>query len=208
MTFMGLVTSAGGLQVARWFLGMAEGALYPGINFLLTTWYPRSRIALRVGIFFSGATLAGAFGGILGYGLKYIPFPAHDSFGSFKGVMGGQAGGWRWIFILEGIITVLCALPGPWLIVDFPGDKNKILTDSQTKKWNHHLSISQGVSNADIPFSKKQVKDAFTDYKMYLYAIMYISIAMPLYSLALFTPTIIAALDFSGASANLLSVPP
>ena len=59
MTFMGLVTSAGGLQAARWFLGMAEGALYPGINFLLTTWYARSEINLRVGIFFSGATLAG-----------------------------------------------------------------------------------------------------------------------------------------------------
>ena len=43
---------------------------------------------------------------------------------------------------------------------------------------------------------------------MYLYAIMYISIAEPLYSLALFTPQIIADLDFSGASANLLSVPP
>lgn len=45
---------------------------------------------LRTGILFSGATLAGAFGGILGYALKYIPFPAHNSFGSFRGVMGGQ----------------------------------------------------------------------------------------------------------------------
>ena len=37
---------------------------------------------------------------------------------------------------------------------------------------------------------------------------MYISIAEPLYSLALFTPTIIADLKFTGTSANLLSVPP
>lgn len=110
--------------------------------------------------------------------------------------------------MLEGIVTILCALPGPWIIVDFPGDKNKILTEDQTLRWRNRLAISQGVSNADIPFSWKQVRDAFTDYKTYLYAIMYLTIAMPLYSLALFTPTIIAALDFSGASANLLSVPP
>lgn len=35
MTFMGLVTSAGGLQAARWFLGMAEGGLYPGLNYMI-----------------------------------------------------------------------------------------------------------------------------------------------------------------------------
>lgn len=37
MTFMGLVTSAGGLQVARWFLGMAEGGLYPGLNYMIVS---------------------------------------------------------------------------------------------------------------------------------------------------------------------------
>jgi len=209
MTLMGLVTSAGGLQAARWFLGMAEGALFPGINFLMSTWYARSELNLRVAIFFSGATLAGAFGGILGYGLKYIPFPSHDYFhSSYVPPTGGTPGGWRWIFILEGIVTILCAIPGPYIIVDFPADKNRILTEQESKKWNHRLDRSQGVSNADVPFSWKYVISAFTDYKTYLYAILYISIAMPLYSLALFTPTIIAALHFSGASANLLSVPP
>lgn len=110
--------------------------------------------------------------------------------------------------MIEGIITCLCSLPAYWLIVDFPGDKNRMLTEQETKKWNHNLARSQGVSNADIPYSNKQVIDAFLDYKTYLYTALYISIAMPLYSLALFTPTIIAALNFSGASANLLSVPP
>lgn len=112
------------------------------------------------------------------------------------------------IFIIEGLATLLAAIPGWWLLVDFPADDNKILTKSQTRKWNHFLAKSQGVTNADIPFSWGQVGQAFKDYRTYMYAIMYISIAEPLYSLALFTPTIVAALDFSGASANLLSVPP
>jgi hypothetical protein len=112
------------------------------------------------------------------------------------------------IFIIEGVITVLCAIPAPWLIVDFPADKNRILTATEAKKWNHRLDISQGVSNADVPYSNKYIIQAFTDYRTYLYAILYMSIAMPLYSLALFTPTVIAELDFTGTSANLLSVPP
>lgn len=103
---------------------------------------------------------------------------------------------------------MIAAIPGWWLLVDFPADDNKILTRQQTAKWNYFLARSQGVTSANLPFSWAQVRRAFTDYRTYLYAIMYISIAEPLYSLALFTPTIIAALDFSGASANLLSVPP
>lgn len=164
---------------------------------------------MRIGIFFSGATLAGAFGGVLAYGLKYIPFPAWEHFGDLphqKNVP--TPGGWRWIFIIEGLVTFFAALPGWWLLVDFPADDNKVLTPAETKKWNHFLAKSQGVTNADVPFSWDQVRQAFSDYRTYMYAIMYISIAEPLYSLALFTPTIIADLKFSGASANLLSVPP
>jgi MFS family permease len=209
MTLMGLVENARGLEAARFFLGIAEGGLFPGINFLLTCWYARRQQSFRIGIFFSGATLAGAFGGVLAYGLKYIPFPAWEHFGDLphqKNVP--TPGGWRWIFILEGLVTLFAAIPGWWLLVDFPADDNKILTKSETKKWNHFLAKSQGVTNADVPFSWDQVKTAFADYRTYMYAVMYISIAEPLYSLALFTPTIIADLKFTGASANLMSTPP
>lgn len=208
MTLMGLVQNAAGLQAARFFLGIAEGGLFPGINFMLTCWYARRQQSKRIGIFFSGATLAGAFGGVLAYGLKHIPFPAWQHFGDKIQKTTPTPGGWRWIFIIEGLITLLAAIPGWWLLVDFPADDNKVLDRAQTAKWNHFLAKSQGVTSADVPFSWSQVYRGFADYRTYLYAVMYISIAEPLYSLALFTPTIIAALDFTGASANLLSVPP
>lgn len=175
---------------------------------MLTCWYTRRQQSVRIGIFFSGATLAGAFGGVLAYGLKYIPFPSWESFGDKIQKTTPTPGGWRWIFIIEGLITFICAIPGWWLLVDFPADDNKVLNKQETAKWNHFLASSQGVTNANVPFSWRQVRRAFTDYRMYLYAVMYLSIAEPLYSLALFTPTIITDLDFSGASANLLSVPP
>ncbi|PWN87159.1 putative MFS nicotinic acid transporter Tna1 [Acaromyces ingoldii] len=193
MVCMGLVRSGAGLIAARFFLGVAEGGLFPGINFMLTCWYSRREQTLRISIFFAGATLAGAFGGILAYGLnKMVATP----------------GGWRWIFIIEGLITFVCALPAWWAIVDFPAEDNKLLNKEEARKWNHKLAISQGVTNANTPFSWAQVREAFLDWKTWMYSLMYISIANPLYSLALFTPTIIQSLDFSGASANLLSVPP
>ncbi len=41
--------------------------------------------------------------------------------------MAGIAGlnGWRWIFIIEGIMTVLLGIAGYWLLVDFPDSKRK-----------------------------------------------------------------------------------
>lgn len=68
--------------------------------------------------------------------------------------------------------------------------------------------VNQGVTNAPLPFSWNQVRRAFADWKTYVYALMYIGVAQPFYSLALFTPTIIKGLGYTNANANLLSVPP
>ncbi|CAO1615864.1 unnamed protein product [Parajaminaea phylloscopi] len=198
MILMGIVHNAAGLQAARFFLGLTESGLFPSLNFLMTNWYPRSKQNLRIGLFFAGATLAGAFGGVLAYGLKHIQAGAYDT----------PVQGWRWIFIIEGLLTFVAAIPAYWIIVDFPGDKQKFLTKQEEGQWIRHLQESQGLTNAQIPFSWSQITSAFADWKIWCYSIMYLSIANPLYSLALFTPQIISDLQFSGASANLLSVPP
>lgn len=83
---MGTVHNFAGLWTTRFMLGLAEGAdfdspqahlatadvhhslisiggLFPGLNFVLTTWYNRNELNLVVSLFFAGSTLAGAFGG-------------------------------------------------------------------------------------------------------------------------------------------------
>lgn len=54
-----------GLLAARFFLGITEAGLFPGVIFYLTLWYKRGEQATRVAFFFSCSTLAGAFGGVL-----------------------------------------------------------------------------------------------------------------------------------------------
>lgn len=65
MTGMGFVKNFPGLLVARMFLGITEAGLFPGVSFYLTQWYRRYEISWRVSLFFSAATVAGAFGGLL-----------------------------------------------------------------------------------------------------------------------------------------------
>lgn len=104
---MGFVKNFGGLIAARMMLGVAEGGLFPGVTWYITLWYRRHECGVRMACFFSAATLAGAFGGLLARGITEM-----------DGV-GGKPG-WSWIFILEGIATVLVAFFAKWLIHDSP----------------------------------------------------------------------------------------
>ena len=66
-TLQGVVQNLAGFFVVRTFLGLAEGALFPGVVFYLSMWYKRNERQYRVSLFFSAAALAGSFGGILAY---------------------------------------------------------------------------------------------------------------------------------------------
>lgn len=88
---MGLVKNYPQLIALRFCLGIFESGLFPGLNFYLNGWYKRDELNKRTAVFFGGAVLAGAFGGILGYGL-----------GHMNGI-GGRPG-WAWIFIIEGLL--------------------------------------------------------------------------------------------------------
>jgi MFS family permease len=125
---MGTVHNLTGLVIARVFLGMLEAGYFPGVAFYLSMWYKRSEHALRIAIFFSMATFAGAFGGLLAYGIGFM-----------KNI-GGYENGWHWIFILgktsfilinclEGLLTVVVSTIAPLFIRDVPPFK-KILIDS------------------------------------------------------------------------------
>ena len=66
-TLLGVTQNLAGFWAARFFLGVAESGLFPGIVFYFSMWYKRSEQHFRVALFFSAAALAGAFGGILAY---------------------------------------------------------------------------------------------------------------------------------------------
>lgn len=129
MTLMGLVNSYHGLLIARVFLGLAEAGLFPGVAYYLTSWYCREELAFRQGLFFSAASVAGAFSGLLAYAIAKM-----------DGVAGRA--GWQWIFILEGILTVVVAFAAFFLLYDFP-DTAGFLTVEE-RAWVVHRLKYQG----------------------------------------------------------------
>ncbi|KAG1866133.1 MFS general substrate transporter [Suillus subluteus] len=192
MTLMCLVKSYQSLVVARAFLGLAEAGLFPGVNYYICLWYPRSERSKRIAIFFSAASMSGAFGGLLAYGIERM-----------EGV--GGLHGWQWIFCLEGLATVLVATLSFFYMHDYP-ETAKFLTEPERlciinilKQDSNHLS-----SRFDTQFIWQAIKD----YKAYVQIIIYLGLLVPGYAIALFSPTIINELGYSAANAQLLSVPP
>ncbi|KAI9461487.1 major facilitator superfamily domain-containing protein [Boletus coccyginus] len=180
------------LLAARIFLGLAESGLFPGMAYYLSLWYPRAELAKRIAIFVSAAIVAGAFGGLLAYAIEQM-----------EGI--GGLRGWRWIFCLEGIATVVVALASPFLLHDFP-ETASFLTETERRYLVELMkSDSQGLAtHYDFRF----VLQALKDYKIYLHSSIIIGFTVPGYAIAFFTPTIINELGFSVANSQLLSVTP
>ena len=66
-TLMGIVQNLTGFFIARFFLGVTESGLFPGVVYYFSMWYKRRERQYRISLFFGVAALAGSFGGILAY---------------------------------------------------------------------------------------------------------------------------------------------
>ena len=170
-TLQGLVTSYSGLLVARFFLGLAEGGLIPGIMLVMSRFYKRDQMQLRLAIFWSAASLTGAFSGLLASAILG---------------MDGRAGhkGWQWIFILvrdpytpsllfiylffsavlghqEGSFTVAFGLLSFFFLPRTP-TSSRFLTEKEKEAIHAALEQDWTPDSEDEAFSWRHVIAAFT----------------------------------------------
>ncbi|KAJ4168749.1 hypothetical protein NW754_010677 [Fusarium falciforme] len=197
LVLQGIIKTYQHLLVTRFFLGMAEAGFFPAATYLLTTWYVRWELQTRLAIFFSAASLAGAFSGLLAFGIQHM-----------DGI--GGLGGWRWIFILEGILTVLIGLSIPWTLPDSPNAAS-FLTPAEKEIIHGRLEQDAGTSAGKVgiggSFQWKYLKEALLDWKIYLGCVIYWGNSICIYGFSFASPTIILELGYTAAQAQLLTIP-
>ncbi|KAH9934328.1 MFS general substrate transporter [Fomitopsis serialis] len=164
----------------------------PRCNFLPMFVVPRAAQAQRVSIFLSAATVSGAFGGILAFGIERM-----------DGI-GGLAG-WSWIFLLEGMITVGVAGLSFFFMYDDP--ETAPFLSPEEREWLID-TIKEDMAGLSKSFEWKFLAQALKDRHTYMYMLLYLFTALPAYTFALFLPTIITGLGYSAAHAQLLTIPP
>ncbi|KJZ79475.1 hypothetical protein HIM_00944 [Hirsutella minnesotensis 3608] len=190
----GLVQNYAGLLVTRFFLGLFETGMFPGAFYLIGMWYRRHEAQKRYSFFFNSTTLAGAFGGLLAAAI-----------GKMSGLRGYS--GWRWIFLIEGSITVVVSCFFFFLLPDFP-EESKWLSQDEKEYVAARLRIDQGRSAVERSITFRDVVDALSDHRVLLGGFMYLGLIVPAYGYAYFSPFIIRGYGYDPIQTQLHSVPP
>ncbi|KAL3481779.1 major facilitator superfamily domain-containing protein [Aspergillus californicus] len=196
MTCTGFVQSYGALLAIRFLLGLFEAGFLPGAVLIISKWYLPNETQTRIALLYTSAASGGAFSGLLAFGLAKM-----DGLGGY--------GGWRWIFIIEGLATVCLAIMCFFLLLDSPSLSTSWLTPNEIR----FLEVRQ-IANSVNTTPKKHGADwpailgVLTDWKVYLLIFGSWSNAVPNYAMKFTMPQIITGMGFTSARAQLLTIPP
>ncbi|KAI0973736.1 putative allantoate permease [Xylaria arbuscula] len=191
MVAQGFVQNYGGLLATRFLLGLAEAGVFPGSFYLISFWYKRDEAQKRFPFYWSSTIIAGAFGGLLA-----------SAIGKLEGVRGLSS--WRWVFILEGIATILIAIVAFFCITDFPREAKWLLPDEKA----FLLARVEADESHRVPVTTKEVFKFLSQPLHWVAAIIYLSFLIPSYSFVFFLPSIVQTLGYSTIQTQLHSVPP
>ena len=122
-------------------------------------WYKRDEAQTRFSFFFNASSLAAAFGGLLAAAI-----------GLMQGIRGYSA--WRWIFILEGLLTCVIAVVAFFLVADFPEDARWV-NEGERAFIVKRLAADQGESGIAKRITLQDVLEVFKDWKMFPGALIY-----------------------------------
>ncbi|KEZ46290.1 hypothetical protein SAPIO_CDS1211 [Scedosporium apiospermum] len=185
------------LLAARFFLGVPEAGIFPACAYYITSWYTRHEAMYRTALFYATASLAGAFSGLLAYAITLM-----DGIGGLSG--------WQWIFILEGLLTVLGGVAAIFTIYNGP-DSVSWLTEEEKQYLKVKLAYDgnrAGMGTLEDGPKRKYTKDAFRDWQVYLSVVIYLGISVSTYGLVFGLPTIISTLGYTARRAQLMTIPP
>ncbi|KAE8151332.1 vitamin H transporter [Aspergillus avenaceus] len=186
-----LTKNATGLIACRFFMGMCEAGFVPGCAYLIGSYYKRDEFLRRYAIFFSANMAAGAFNGLFSSLLTGLKMEGYD--------------GWRWLFLIEAIITMGVSIICYWIVVPFPEDAT-FLTPDEKALLLARLEADGGSVRSD-PISFKQVLSMAGDWKIWICVLGYLGAEESASSLVAFQPTILKDLGWTSRSAQEHSIP-
>ncbi|KAH8919433.1 MFS general substrate transporter [Atractiella rhizophila] len=192
----GIVNDYKGAVLTRFFLGFVEAAFFPGALFLLSKWYTKKELALRTAILYTGNLTSNAVNGLIASGIL----------SNMEGVLGHEA--WRWLFYIEGAITVFVAIISAFILPDFP-ETTSWLTPQERLLAQLRVAEDAGEADRDVAAGSmwKGFKMGMSDYKVHILAFLLTAQVVGL-SFNAFFPTLTATLGYSRNITLLLCAPP
>jgi ACS family tartrate transporter-like MFS transporter len=138
----------------RLLLGVAEAGFFPGAILYLTWWVPRDQRAKAVALFMTSTALSGVVGGPLA--------------GQLMEIEGLGLRGWQWLFLLEGVPTVLLGVSILFVLDDKP-EQARWLAEPE-RAWLTHTLAAERAAMPDAPH---RLADAFADARVWVLCLLY-----------------------------------
>jgi D-galactonate transporter len=184
---MMFVNSPRSFYVLRFLLGAAEAGFFPGIILYLTYWYPTAHRARTVALFMTAPPLSGIIGGPLsGFLLDHHPGSLH---------------GWQWLFLIEGIPSVLTGIVVLFLLPNGPRSASWI--NAAEADW---LTRRLDAERAEREKQHKMgLMSALVHPRVLLLCLIYFLIVIGAYGFDFFMPKILQK-AFVGASLTKLGL--
>lgn len=169
-----------------------EAGFFAGAVFYLTLFYTRGELAFRIALFFGSALLAGAFSGLLAFGV----FQIRDS----------HVKGWMWLFIIEGGMTVLLGIVAFFWLPATPSTAWFLNEEEKAIANSRHLRDGSG--KVEEEFVLRECFQTWNDSKFAAWCVIALTYPVAFSTTANFLPLILKRLNFSTVITNLLTVPP
>ncbi|KAJ5103812.1 hypothetical protein N7532_004341 [Penicillium argentinense] len=182
-----------GLVAVRFFLGITEAPFYPGALFLLSLFYTRKEIALRISILYSGNIIATAVAGLI----AAATFATLDHKHGLKG--------WQWLFIIEGAVTFGVAGLGVFMLPDHPLT-TRWLTPEE-RQLAHDRIARDTVDSEESKGVLAGLNQAIRDPRLFLLAFMQ-NMHLSACGFNNFFPTVVGSLGFGDIITLVLTCPP
>ncbi|QRV93560.1 major facilitator superfamily transporter [Ceratobasidium sp. AG-Ba] len=192
----GVTHNFAGIAACRVFIGVPEAAFYPGAIYVLSRWYTRKELAFRSALLYFGLLVSNAFGSLMAAGIL----------GGMQGKRGIAA--WRWLFYIEGAITIAIGFLAMWILPDYPHNTRWI---RGTQRRLAQARLSEDAAEADEDGANDSAFSglmmALKDPKVPIFAVLACSQLLGL-SFVNFFPTLTATLGYSTTVSLLLAAPP
>lgn len=188
----------GQMIALRVLLGIAMSGIYPGLTYLISAWYPRHEQQLRFAFLQSGEVIVLATGNIVNFGLNHLD---------------GSAGlaGWRWMYLVQGLVACVLGFITYWWMVDFPENSAQsfyFLSETEAQIASQRIQKDRD-DLVPEPFSWGKLLSSFRDIKIYGFACMFFLLNLVSTSLSYFLPIILEnGMGFNSDQSILLSTPP
>jgi ACS family tartrate transporter-like MFS transporter len=188
---MATVSGEWSFFVLRFLLGVAEAGFFPGIILYLTYWYPaeyRARFMAAFAVAVPISTVIGA--------------PISGLLLGLDGVMGLK--GWQWLFIIEGIPSVLLGIVTWFYLTDKP-EKAAWLTAEQKAWLAAKLQAEVAAKQAVRHFT---LGEALSSPKVIRLSLIYFGFVGALYGMQFWLPQIVKAFGLTNAQTGFVTAIP